>query len=187
MDYSVYSTITGLILRPTEDARNTPEHLNSLWDHLGPDEDIWPGEALSDLEWRIDLETRLPVPHTPDKTHRELVRDIVAERQRRLSAGFDFDFGGIRGVHRIGTTEDDERGWDKVTMIAQALLNTGTPGGSIAIVTNTGPVLITALEWQQVLLAAAAFQQPIFARSFELQAMDPIPQDVAAPTWWEEP
>ncbi len=52
------------------------------------------------------------------------------------------------------------------------------PAGEIHITTETGRVTITAMEWQHILIAAGQFQQPIFQKSFELQAMDPIPQDV---------
>ena len=49
----------------------------------------------------------------------------------------------------------------------------------IAVVTDTGPIQVTPAEWQQVLLAAAAFGQPLWADSFALQAMNPIPTDHA--------
>lgn len=39
------------------------------------------------------------------------VADVVAERERRLALGFDYDVGDGRGVHHIGTTPDDMRKW----------------------------------------------------------------------------
>jgi len=113
------------------------------------------------------------------------VADVVAERERRLSLGFDYDFGDGRGVHHIGTTPDDMRKWmDEVTPLAQAFINAGQPAGEITIVTETGPVGVTAMEWQQILLAAASWRQPIYAASFVLQAMSPIPADFADEEWW---
>lgn len=109
---------------------------------------------------------------------------IVAERARRLAAGFDYDFADIRGVHRIGTTDADLAGWDEVTKLSSALIATGQASAPIAIVTDTGACNVSAAEWQQVLLAAAAFRQPIYAASFTLQAMDPLPADVSADIYW---
>ena len=104
--------------------------------------------------------------------------DVQIERERRLALGFAFDFGDERGVHTIGTTDADMAGWQEVTTLAQArlALNDTTP---IAVVSDTGPALVTPLEWMSVLEAAAAFRQPIWAGSFWLQAQDPIPDDYA--------
>jgi len=109
---------------------------------------------------------------------------ITAERERRLGLGFNYDFGDARGVHRIETSAADMVGWDAVTKIAQAAINLGQPSATIDIVTNTGAVTVTALEWQSILLAAGRFQQPIWAKSFALQAMSPIPATYASDEWW---
>ena len=129
-----------------------------------------------------DFAVRFPPGSAPSPT----VTDVVAERERRLALGFDYDFGDGRGVHHIGTTPDDMRKWmDEVTPLAQAFINAGQPNGEITIVTETGPVVVTAMEWQQILVAAAAWRQPIYAASFVLQAMNPIPADFADEEWWE--
>lgn len=109
---------------------------------------------------------------------------VIQERARRLALGFDYDFGDERGVHHIGTTEADMRGWDEVTMLASALLALGDTTSMITIVTETGPAEVTAVEWQQVLVAAAQFRQPIWAASFALQQMEPIPENFADDQWW---
>ena len=112
-------------------------------------------------------------------------RKIVAERRIRLSAGFDYDFGDARGVHSIGTTDADMAGWDEVTKGANALINIGAGSTEINIATNTGACAVTAIEWQAILIAATQFRQPIYAASFALQAMDPIPSDYATnETYW---
>lgn len=113
-----------------------------------------------------------------------LPQDVVKERERRLALGFTYDFGGERGAHVIGTTEEDKKGWGEVSELAQAAINTGQQNAQIAIVTNTGPVVITALEWQSVLIAAGNFRQPIWAKSFALQAMNPIPGDYTNDSYW---
>lgn len=108
--------------------------------------------------------------------------DVIAERQRRLALGFDFDFGDARGVHRIGTTPADMAGWQEVTDYARALTASGDT--TIAIVTDTGPVQVTAAEWDAILLAAARFRQPIWGASFQIAAMSPIPADYTADAYW---
>lgn len=111
--------------------------------------------------------------------------DVVAERERRLAEGFDYDFGDARGVHHIGTTPDDMRKWvDEVTPIAQTFINLGAPTNTIGIATNTGPAEITATEWFQILAAAGMWRQPIYQASFVLQSMNPIPTDYADDSYW---
>src|SRR5262245_26047355 len=95
--------------------------------------------------------------------------EVIAERERRLALGFTYDFGDARGVHRIATTDQDMKGWDEVSKIAGALIALSDGTTTIDIVTETGPAKVTALEWQQVLVAASAFRQPIWAASFTLQ------------------
>lgn len=109
---------------------------------------------------------------------------IVAERERRLALGFDFDFGDGRGTHYIGTTPTDMAGWDEVSKGAAALIALGQSDAAITIVTDTGPVTITVLEWQSILAAALAHRQPIWAASFALQAADPIPIDYMDDAYW---
>lgn len=124
------------------------------------------------------------VKYVRDREPDELIVAIERERAKRLSVGFDYDFGDMRGVHRIGTTADDEKGWDKVTKLSQAMINAGRFEAEIQIVTDTGPVTVTAAEWQLVLIKAGEMQQPIYQRSFMLQSMQPIPQDVENPENW---
>lgn len=155
--------------------RGYPRHYHALG--IDPPTKIAP--ALP--ETQATQEPAQADPYTPSAPTEA---DVIAERQRRLAEGFDFDFGGSRGIHHIGTTAEDLSGWDEVTKIASALLAVGKPDEPIAIVTATGPATVTAIEWQHVLLAAAAFRQPIFAASFALHAMTPIPDDFADDRHW---
>lgn len=120
----------------------------------------------------------------PPPTREEMVARVVAERERRLALGFDYDFGDARGTHHIGTTAADMVGWDEVTKATQAFVALGAPSTEITIVTNTGPATITALEWQQILVAATQFRQPLWAASFVLQSMPTIPEDYTNDIYW---
>lgn len=135
-----------------------------------------------DGSWGYSPKTRINTPPTPATVITPEM--VIVERKRRLATGFDYDFRDARGVHRIGTTEEDLAGWDEVTKLAQAAGNVGRHDLQIAVVTDTGPVSVTPEEWQYVLLAAAEHRQPIFAASFALQAMNPIPLDYAADKYW---
>lgn len=125
-----------------------------------------------------------PTPPEPRPLMPPTLADVERERERRLAAGFSYDFGDARGVHVIGTSEADMIGWSDVTTYAGALMALEDTTTVIDIITNTGPAQVTASEWQQILLAAAAFRQPIWAASFMLQAMDPLPADVADDVYW---
>lgn len=125
------------------------------------------------IEWFIDD------PAPPGLS----ILDIVEERNRRLSLGFDYNFNDERGIHHIGTTEDDMKGWDEVTTWATAQVALDKTD-SINILTNTGAATITALEWMRILEAASAFRQLLWQYSFVLQSMDLIPSDYKDDKWW---
>jgi len=135
----------------------------------------------------IDLSKLVTAEMKAQQTRRAQVAAIVIERERRLAAGFAYDFGDSRGAHRIATTDQDMRGWDEVTKIANAMIALGDQASTIEIVTETGPVRVTAMEWQRILIAAAAFRQPIWSASFALQAMAQIPADVTDERYWISP
>ncbi len=144
--------------------------------------DTWPADGVTTVAGEHELTEALnaqglrgPIASTAD---------VVRERERRLALGFDFDFGAGRGTHRIGTTVADMLGWDEVSKLAAALVQTGSGSTTIDIVTSTGPVRIAAAEWSDVLIAAALFRQPIWAASFVLQSMAEIPNDYQADSYW---
>ncbi len=112
------------------------------------------------------------------------IEEVVKERDRRLTLGFDYDFQDDRGVHNFGTTDSDMKGWREVTDIANAMVNSGLAGEYINIKTNTGVTYTTAAEWQFILLAAAQYRQPIYQAYFALKAMDPIPYKYTEDSYW---
>ena len=131
------------------------------------------------LDW-VELGNTIQPPDIQPIT----VNDIMRERERRLSLGFPYNFNDARGIHHIGTTESDMVGWDEVTKFANALITIGNGSQTLNIVTDTGPVQLTALEWQGVLIAAGIFRQPIWAASFYLQTLNPIPTNYADDIYW---
>lgn len=118
-------------------------------------------------------------------TEVSLVDAIINERNRRFALGFDHDFGGERGIKRIPTTDQDMEGWHEVTTATQAAMALGLADTQLTIYTGSGPINITAIEWQQVLLHAAEVRQPIWLASFRLQSMDPIPDDLTDDKYWQ--
>lgn len=109
---------------------------------------------------------------------------VGEERDRRLALGFMYDFGDSRGTHHIGTTENDLKGWDEVTKWSSACIALGLNTSTLNILTNTGPTLVSATEWQQILLAATAARQPFWAASFVLQSQNPIPMNYTDDSYW---
>lgn len=147
-------------------------------DHVAAHIADWPDAFVVETpaapidHWLIDMAAQTVTISPPPLS----VDLVIAERNARLAGGFDFNFGDARGTHRIGTTEADMKGWDEVTSGANAFIAKGLGSTAINLVTDTGPVQITADEWQDMLIAAAAFRQPIWQASFLISA------DVAAGT-----
>lgn len=133
----------------------------------------------------INLALLVTAENKAAQSRASMLAGIVEERTRRLALGFDYDFQDARGLHRIGTAAADQLGWSEVTTLSNALIALGDIATAITAVTDTGPVEITALEWQSILVAAGQFRQPIWAASFVLQAIDPIPADFAADEYWQ--
>ena len=147
-------------------------------------------ERLAQLEITVTPDPPKPPPAPP--THEQMAVRVQQERKRRLELGFDYDFGmmedGVtpdpRGIHTIGTTDADWVGWNEVINLANALIDVGDTESTIDIVTDTGPASVTAPEWQSIMLAGAADRQVIWAKSFELQNMDPIPENFEDDSFW---
>jgi hypothetical protein len=141
--------------------------------------------GLGEVEMTADEEAAYIAQQAIDEAGSVTASDIEAERTRRLSAGFDFDFGDDRGVHHIGTSAADMVGWQEVTMLANAYLAMEGGERRISIATDSGAAVVTPLEWQSILIAAAAFRQPIWIASFALASLDPIPNDFKEDKYWE--
>jgi len=133
--------------------------------------------------WNYD-DTGWTEPSPITLTNEQKVAGIAVERARRLSGGFEYDFEDARGVVRIPTTPDDMKGWHEVTIKAQAKIALGKSGETFAIYPQLTPVMITSLEWMEILEAADAFREPVWLASFEIQASDPIPDNFTDDSYW---
>ena len=142
------------------------------------------GNDYAGIEWLDQAQSKPTQDEVSAWLASPTVNDVVAERSRRFALGFDYDFQDARGVHRIATTKADMEGWDDVTKLANALIDVGDTQTQIAIVTDTGPTQVTAPEWQAVILYGAQIRQVIWAKSFALQAMNPIPSDYTSDAYW---
>lgn len=144
---------------------------------------VFSNGAWGYVKWNRPQDGITEEPHGPG------IQEIIFERAIRLASGFSYDFGvdDPRGVHDISTTDEDMRGWEEVTKIANALIMTGQPDEKIGIFTDTGPVQVTATEWQKILIRANQVRQPIYAASFALQAMWPnVPADYRDAKYWPD-
>lgn len=119
--------------------------------------------------------------HRPSRA--ALIDAIDAERDRRLAAGFDHDFGDD-GIHRIATTPADMAGWDIVTKAATALV-LAESAATIEIHTDTGIAHVTGAEWNAAMLHyRLSIEQPVTLAALRMKAMTPIPQDITNPAYW---
>lgn len=139
------------------------------------------GVALDGNRYRIDPQTKDPIELAPVRT----VADVQAERDRRLNEGFVYDFKDKRGQHRIGASDSDWIGWQEVSAIATKALMRDKPKTVLDIVTDTGPLSVTADEWLDILDAIEAFRQPIVLAAFSLMVREPIPADLSNDTLWK--
>jgi len=138
--------------------------------------DITEGEEVIS----VDFDTGFVVTGIPPVTADE----VIAERIRRLEQGFDYTFADSRGTHHFATTEEDMKGWSAVDASAGAFIDVGLPDQEIQLITGTGVVAVTAIEWKSVMVAAAIWQQPIWQSSFVLQSIDPIPSNYKDDEHW---
>ncbi|MFA5630348.1 MAG: hypothetical protein WC997_02450 [Porticoccaceae bacterium] len=136
---------------------------------------VWTGQISNNDGIPEPIFEPVPPPST---------QEVIEERRRRLALGFDYDFEDTRGIHRIATTEQDHKGWDKVSKLATSAILAGASDTEITIHTETGGVAVTAAEWQQIVIAVGMWEQPIWQVSFALQQMNPIPADFADDKWW---
>lgn len=123
--------------------------------------------ALDPEDWILEADLPEDEEPPPDASALKLYVDKL--RDSKLGAGFDFDFGDARGVHRFGTTSRDRRGWDQVKALADAAMQAGFASLEIAVRTDSGDVTIAASEWPQIMLAGAQAFQPTWAASWAIK------------------
>ena len=95
--------------------------------------------------WTPDPATFITAEMKAAQAREAKVAEVIKERERRLALGFDYNFNDARGIHRIATTDEDMRGWDEVTKVANAMLALGDQTSSISIITGSAHAVVTAI------------------------------------------
>ena len=113
-------------------------------------------------------------------------RMLEEEYNRRLESGFSYSFGpkDDRGTVFFKTTPKAQKGWERVTKRANALLAAGDGESVINVRTNGGKVKVTAPEWVAIMLYATEVEQALFEKFSALLDMSPIPKDFADDGYW---
>jgi len=171
---TLYARVDGGRVLERRELSGIPAHKASLWRPIVIEGSGTQEQVIVEPD-RVRLVLSVP-PVT--------VGQVAEERDRRLALGFSYNFGDARGMHRIGTTKADLEGWQEVSTYAGALIDSGDLTTQIAIATDTGPCLVTAPEWRAVEIASASFRQPLWAKSFALMALSPIPADYTDDRHW---
>jgi hypothetical protein len=171
-EYTLWDTATGEILEVG--SSSVPQN------RAGDGQAVHIGAQLSADFFRFNVETGEPYEFVRQLTQQELTVAINRERGRRIEAGKVID-----GVYVTGRDED-ARNLTNLALAAQMRLAAGDT--STATLFRDGnnvdheltPPQVLAL-WQQ----SAAYVSALYAASWALKAMDPIPQNVAANEYWQ--
>jgi hypothetical protein len=179
MQFTIYDSVTGEI----QGIGDVPEEKLALA-HERDGIKVLLGVALNPETQRVNPATLRANKIAGGRPRYIALQEIAFERERRLNAGFDYQFKDKRGVHRIGASDADWSGWQEVHVQATKAMMRGKPKTAIAIVTDTGPVSVTAEEWLDILDAIEAFRQPVVLAAFRLSALKSIPADLTLDIHW---
>lgn len=179
MLFTIYDGVTGEI----QGIGNVPEEELALA-HERDGFKVLLGKALDADTQRVNPITLRPNKIAGGRPRHVALQEIAFERERRLNAGFEYQFKDKRGSHRIGASDMDWAGWQEVNAHATKAMMRGKPKTPLDIVTDTGPVTVTADEWLDMLDAIEAFRQPILLAAFRLAALKSIPNDVTSDSYW---
>jgi hypothetical protein len=168
-EFTMWDSSTGEITRWGVGVEPQPKDDETL--HLGAQYDA--------SAYRFDIETGEPFPAPRILSPQELAIEINRERNRRIAAGKVFD-----GIHVTGRDED-ARNLTNLALGAQMRMATGDT--TTVILFRDGdnvdheltPAEVLSL-WQQ----SAAYVSALYAASWVLKAMEPIPADIAADQYW---
>lgn len=105
--------------------------------------------------------------------------DVNAERLRRMLAGT-----AINGVHVTGS-DDDARNLSNLMMLARMRLDAGDEATTtIYRDYNNVDHVLTPADLVALWQAATAYVSALYAASWSLKALDPIPADFADDSYW---
>jgi Domain of unknown function (DUF4376) len=131
---------------------------------------------LTNLDLRFVGGQVVAAVRSPEPATRAMVN---AGRQRRIRLG-----GTINGV-RVTGTDDDARNLMSLALAAQMRLATGDDT-TITIYRDGDNVdhALTPAQMLAIWQQSAAYVSALYAASWTLKAMDPIPEDYAADQYW---
>lgn len=134
-------------------------------------------EGVTPLVWQ-SIQAGTVAPYVPK------VREVVAERERRIEAGATLTVTGYGPVQLAG---DDATRADLQAQAtaAQLYISSGNTTQAMQVRGSDGTVhTLTPAQMLELWSLGAAYIQGIFAASWALEAMDPIPADFAADSRW---
>lgn len=127
-----------------------------------------------------------PPPEPPEPPPPSMTELVSVERERRLSLGCTVTLSSGQGPIPVQTRDEvDHR--NLLTLESQAMkaVISGAPQTQFFFRDAQDHTwTLTALEMMDMTAKVAAFGSGIFAKSWALKAMDPIPSNYQADEWW---
>lgn len=140
---------------------------------------IWIESSAAQIGWSYAIGVFTAPPAPPPRPI--AADDVSAERERRLSLGCSVTLASGQGPIPVQTRDEvDHR--NLLTLESQAMkaVISGAPNTQFPFRDATDKTwMLTALEMMDMTAKVAAFGAGIFAKSWALKAMSPIPADYA--------
>lgn len=132
-------------------------------------------EALGQIGWAWNGTTCAPIPPTTDQ--------VNAERTRRIERGTTVTVDGIK--IKVQGREEDTRNLQGLAFAAQLRLSTGDTTTTITFRDGDNVNhLLTPLQVISLWSQSAAYVSAIYAKSWAIKAMSPIPADFKSDSYW---
>ena len=132
-------------------------------------------EADGQIGWAWDGTTCAPIPPTTD--------DVNAERAARIERGTTVTVDGV--AIKVQGREEDTRNLQGLAFAAQLRLSTGDTTTTITFRDGDNvDRILTPLQVISLWSQSAAYVSAIYAKSWAIKAMSPIPADFKSDSYW---
>lgn len=132
-------------------------------------------EADGQIGWAWNGTTCAPIPPTSD--------EVNAERTIRIERGTTVAVDGV--AIRVQGREEDTRNLQGLAFAAQLRLSTGDTATTITFRDGDNVNhLLTPLQVISLWSQSAAYVSAIYAKSWAIKAMSPIPADFKSDSYW---